>query len=226
MRMTHADPPAAATWLLNHLTPADRNEALAGDLREEFRAGRSAGWYWRQIVAAIAIAFSRQVILNRMVLLFAVVWSVLVPSWLLAIAALEQRFNLNQRFFQMEWPWSIVCDWGLLLAANLVFIWTGVALYLIPPLWTARNLRLRLLFRGVLSSLPGIFGVWAALVILPKGFILSHAQSLATSAPASNLQFVAVVVRLPFFLTLLCALWGTAARFSNRHDQPKGSAAQ
>jgi hypothetical protein len=212
--MTPAKPPSLATWLLHRLTPGPHNEALAGDLLEEFRAGRPAAWYWRQIVAVIAIAFSRQILLNRTVMLFAVLWSALVPSWLLAIAGIEQSLNLTQRFFQMDWPWSIVCDWSLLLAANLVFIWTGVALYLIPKLWTARNLRIRPLIGGIFSSLPGILGVWAALVILPKGFILSHAQALSESALAPNLHIVDLIVRLPFFLTLLCALWGVATRFN------------
>lgn len=221
--MRKTSPPFLATWMLHRLTPAPRNEALTGDLLEEFATGRPAAWYWRQILAVIAIAFSRQIISNRAVMLFTALWSTLVPSWLLAIAAIEQRFNLNQRFFQMDWPWCVVCDWGLLLAANLAFIWTGIALYLVPQLWTARNLRLRPLARGVFASLPSIFGVWAALVVLPKGFILSQTQTL-TQSPNSvpSLHIAAIIVRLPFFLTILCALWGAAARF----NRPKRLAAE
>ena len=44
-------PPCVATWLLRHL--ASDNVPLAGDLLEEFRAGRTAHWYWRQVMAAI-----------------------------------------------------------------------------------------------------------------------------------------------------------------------------
>ncbi len=44
-------PPCVATWLLQHL--ASDNVPLAGDLLEEFRAGRTAHWYWRQVMAAI-----------------------------------------------------------------------------------------------------------------------------------------------------------------------------
>jgi hypothetical protein len=44
-------PPALANWLLDRL---GRNAALAGDLLEEFRGGRSAAWYWRQTFVVVA----------------------------------------------------------------------------------------------------------------------------------------------------------------------------
>ena len=46
-------PPRLATWLLQHLNGT--NEALAGDLLEEYRHGRSAAWYWRQVMSAILV---------------------------------------------------------------------------------------------------------------------------------------------------------------------------
>ena len=45
--MSH--PPRLATLLLNWLAPG--NEALRGDLDEEFRNGRGSRWYWRQVAA-------------------------------------------------------------------------------------------------------------------------------------------------------------------------------
>jgi hypothetical protein len=51
--MTTTQPPRFATFLLDRLGP--QNEALAGDLAEEYRAGRSALWYSRQV--AITIVF-------------------------------------------------------------------------------------------------------------------------------------------------------------------------
>jgi len=51
--MSSRQPPALAIWLLDGLGYTRQNAALAGDLLEEFRSGRSAGWYWRQALMVI-----------------------------------------------------------------------------------------------------------------------------------------------------------------------------
>jgi hypothetical protein len=48
--------PVVATWLLAHLTARYQRDALIGDLIEEYRQGRSAGWYWRQTLLAMLAA--------------------------------------------------------------------------------------------------------------------------------------------------------------------------
>ncbi len=52
-------PPALANWLLERLGYTRSNAALAGDLLEEFRNGRSAAWYWRQTLVVIASGIAR-----------------------------------------------------------------------------------------------------------------------------------------------------------------------
>jgi hypothetical protein len=57
--MTSLEPPRLALTLLRWCGPD--NDALTGDLVEEFRHRRSRAWLWRQVIAAIAIAaFRRQ----------------------------------------------------------------------------------------------------------------------------------------------------------------------
>ena len=49
---TERVPPTLATFLLERFGP--KNEALGGDLREGYVAGKSRWWYWGQVVTAIA----------------------------------------------------------------------------------------------------------------------------------------------------------------------------
>jgi hypothetical protein len=49
---------ALALWLLGRL--AHRNEPLAGDLLEHFRASRSVLWLWSQLLMALAMGSFRQ----------------------------------------------------------------------------------------------------------------------------------------------------------------------
>lgn len=51
-------PPRLALALLNRVVPQE--EPLTGDLVEEFAAGRSRGWFWRQAIAAVALTAFRQ----------------------------------------------------------------------------------------------------------------------------------------------------------------------
>lgn len=52
--MNRDQPPRLATWLLDHLGDRYRRDALVGDLTEEYRRGRSGGWYWQQTLWAVA----------------------------------------------------------------------------------------------------------------------------------------------------------------------------
>ena len=45
--------PRLASIVLDLLAPG--NEALLGDLEEEFSRGRSTVWYWRQVLTAVAL---------------------------------------------------------------------------------------------------------------------------------------------------------------------------
>ena len=46
------NPPRLATWLLGWLE--DTCSPLVGDLHEEWRNGRSAGWFWRQTMSVLS----------------------------------------------------------------------------------------------------------------------------------------------------------------------------
>jgi hypothetical protein len=63
--MNCRQPPALASWLLDWLGYTGQNPALAGDMLEEFRNGRSPAWYWRQTLMVIATGIARNAFVLR-----------------------------------------------------------------------------------------------------------------------------------------------------------------
>ena len=57
--MTMREEPTLAVWLLKHFVAKERRESLLGDLFEEFQAGRTSCWYWRETLAALFISMRR-----------------------------------------------------------------------------------------------------------------------------------------------------------------------
>jgi uncharacterized protein involved in exopolysaccharide biosynthesis len=53
--MTPSRPPRLADWLLHRLTSGRRQQSIIGDLHEQYRRGRSFGWYWRQTITTILL---------------------------------------------------------------------------------------------------------------------------------------------------------------------------
>ena len=245
--MKPTEPPSLAVWMLDHFVPGGRDDALAGDLLEEYRAGRSKAWYWRQVVSAMAIALARTLGNSASLMLFAMLWSMLAPAWLVLVTRAEEHAHLTERFYRMDWPWSTVCDLGLLLIADLVFIWAGIVLYLLPDLRRAGD-RIRPMARGFAASLRILMVVWVALIAAPKYFLAVEQSGRPVLGPAptyivdrfdlmevarvapedewlarygdpvvvpevSPASFITdvrrstLIVRLPFFLVVLCALW-------------------
>ena len=94
--MTESKPPALASWMLDHLLWGGRNEALAGDLLEEFQRRCSVAWYWRQVIGAILASFSNELRADWVMvwtILFAIVWAyslyaIPVVAWPVPMTAL------------------------------------------------------------------------------------------------------------------------------------------
>ena len=78
--MRSSQPPIVATWVLTHF--GDRNEVIAGDLIEEYRRGRTAAWYWRQVLIAILVGCGNEIRTRKLFTLRAVItgWAALILS--------------------------------------------------------------------------------------------------------------------------------------------------
>src|SRR5271156_1050363 len=108
--MKSSHPPALASWLLEHLVPEGKNEVLAGDLLEEFGQRGSSSWYWRQVLAAIIVGFLQEIRVRWTAVLFAIVFSIVVP-WRYIAPKLQSLFFIGIR---LPWPLSLISQMGFL----------------------------------------------------------------------------------------------------------------
>jgi hypothetical protein len=136
--MRSSEPPPWATWMLDHLVSGEKNEALAGDLLEEFNRRRSVAWYSRQVVGAILAGLSKEL---RAVWLaagkeivwafgFVTVWTCVVPSY----ENLILRSSLLQFFyawiFRQTGSERLIREWTIDIAGSAVIVASGVCFYL------------------------------------------------------------------------------------------------
>lgn len=213
--MIRSKPPSIATWMLEHWMPGPGNDALAGDLLEEFRSGRTdrtRAWYWRQVLVAIAIECSRRIFIHRSMMFFAVLWSMVSPAWLVLSENTEVHTRAFGQMWEMDWPWSTICAIALSLATSLIFVWSGIALYLIPRMVAARSFNMRLLARSLLQALPMFIAISAVPYALSLMFPPGHGQAIdwRTLTPlnaTTDMRAWAMVERLFNLSILLYGLW-------------------
>jgi hypothetical protein len=190
--MKNSHPPFIATWILEHLTPGDRNDALSGDLLEEFRSGRPASWYWRQILAALAHDSLREIRDHWLAIVFAALWTIPARAWWFFALwpAAHQAGSI------LPWPYSTIFGMAVLV---LVSLWVGLALYAGLHFLIGGNLRLEKVARGVWLG-PLLFAVLGVAIR-----VLSHPLGIASA----NLGTAKIII---YFLSLVAAGWGIRAR--------------
>jgi hypothetical protein len=136
-------PPTMATWILKHLVLGERNEALEGDLLEEFQRRRSAPWYWRQVLGAMLLGFSN-VLQAGCVTVGSVVFTVIWVCGLCTIASLTAHLSLQ----------VALGNW--VQHGKAIWIAEGIVFYLAVPLSVylalARNLTLRAFTVGLAAG--------------------------------------------------------------------------
>jgi hypothetical protein len=197
--------------MLEHLTPSGSDDAIAGDLLEHFRTGRSTGWYWRQVITAISAELGRRVWLHRAPLLFAALWSFLAPAWVLLNARLH--WDRSVAMLRIPWPWSMVLPIFLASAVGLLFVWLGVLVYVM----LCRTVLGRLHFGrpgiAVLSSIAA-FAAAQICALLITLYASSHTpghaidgQTLPFIGGVRDLSLWAILLRLRYFPASACAMW-------------------
>ena len=95
--MKSIQPPALATWLLRQFGSSPRNEAILGDLAEQYAHGRSRLWYWRESLTAISVSASRGIWQNKgpAILALCTGWIILVAGQPIVDHALQTMTEIN-----------------------------------------------------------------------------------------------------------------------------------
>lgn len=135
------------TWVLRHLPPHRYLEALSGDLLEEFASGqRTAGWYCRQVMAAVGLTLLRSSRGYGFPLAFSAVWSLLYPAWQQLLWTGWMEGSVDARWWALDWPYSALLEIGSGMLPALLFLWLGFAVYVAlraglvsDPGWGRRN---------------------------------------------------------------------------------------
>jgi hypothetical protein len=211
--VTAIEPPRIAAWMLVHLMPADHDQALAGDLLESFRAGRSRAWYFRQVSHALVIQWIGSLFRRRFALIYAAAWAGVSPAWRLLIIRLYHSGNLIGPVWRLPWPWSTVCIFGLSEAEDLVFIWAGVLVYLLILLslfGAAKRWRMGRAFVMSIAGYVAASGCGFAIVLICSPFSAAHGvdwRTLTLSGAIADFGFWANLMRLPYLVATTCALW-------------------
>jgi hypothetical protein len=205
--MKWTEPPRSATWLMNRLVR--ENEALAGDLLEEFHRRRSAAWYWRQVFGAVIARFSKQLRTrwlasgNEIVwtFSFATVWTCIIPEYQELIfhsSLLRVLGDWMSRQPKFRWP---IYEYTIGIAASVVIISSGVALYLT----IMRRLGLRRFLRGVSV---GLFVILICNMAAPT-FVEAHLLFVSRLVWRFGWGIYYGIYWLPLSLAVQFSLWAT-----------------
>ncbi|HEY3706619.1 MAG TPA: hypothetical protein VGL22_16270 [Terracidiphilus sp.] len=197
--MSRIDPPPLATWMLEHCIPGQKNDALAGDLLEEFQCGRSNGWYWRQALAACVVGWVRYLGNRTSLIVFALLWSLLAPAW----AAMIDRVQNHTA------PWPLeVAEW---VGLNLAFVWLGMLLFACLHRQLAHHASARKLALAFALAAAIFLPAYVATFVLANFFLWPglgpHLRGVSPLREIADFRLWADALRLPYFITFLSSMW-------------------
>jgi hypothetical protein len=112
MKTSH--PPSIATWLLDRFGADPQHDAVAGDLLEQYRLGRSRLWYWREVITAITVGTCAAFRNHKLVTLRALVigWVVTyISTWIVGPLEYAIVARLIQNWYMYNIPFVV----GLLI---------------------------------------------------------------------------------------------------------------
>jgi hypothetical protein len=194
---------ALATWMLEHLTFGSPNEPLSGDLLEELRSGRSAGWYWRQALSAIAVTLSNKSRAYVLPLAFSAGWSILYPVLWLCITGNRLTQAILERMGAHDWPYSTGLHFVSATIPAAMFVWIGFFVYLTSSNQVARQLSTLRILGSLSISLNVLFVTTIGQHLRNSGI---DVRNVARENFNSQLVALSIPLALSLFSALVCAL--------------------
>lgn len=185
--MRPSQPPKPAAWLPRHLAP--ENDALAGDLAEEFTCGRSSLWHWRQVAAAIAVSFARGLRGAAVCAGWAAMWTVFTASFGAWISwRILARRPGAPPYTAFPWPWSLIAEMTFDILLYTALAAPGVFLcLLLARRWSGRG------FALAMGWVVAVLAIGENAAILTRPGVLFGVPFVSIHAP---LNFVAMFLGL------------------------------
>ncbi|TAM81536.1 MAG: hypothetical protein EPN47_12340 [Acidobacteria bacterium] len=218
--MTKSKPPALAAWMLEHMQWGGKNEALAGDLLEEFQRRRSASWYWRQVIGAIFASLSNEVRADWTMVwtvLFTVVWAyslyaIPVLAWPVPMTILFRLDHYLVAHGYYGTPVFHIIGYGFRYVMPFLF---HVAAPLGIFLAGAGNLNLRAFTHGLCAAVVATL----CLRVIPFQPVLDYLSMHGLAMYWTQLWKWYEVMVMYQFIPLIVAIW--AARSRRKIAQPR-----
>jgi hypothetical protein len=205
--MKSNNPPIVAAWLLKLFTFDSANDPLTGDLIEEYRRGRSAFWFWRQTLAAIAVSLLKTLRQHPLAPLFAAFWTLRMSFfWFVVVRPIQIDIFLAHPWGPAS-PYLTAIQVGFGIVWRVIYLWVGIAIYVLFFSLIARRLDLRQLWRG---SLVGtvlflvVFAAWLTAFLAP-----SHSKPIYMLNPGIFVIMVnpsTLLYQSPLYVTLAFAI--------------------
>jgi hypothetical protein len=209
-------PPALANWLLARFALVE--DALVGDLYQEWSAGRSTVWFWHQTVAAIAWGAVREIRRRP-----GRTCTTLLIGWLLVAAVFLAGDTIAEGLAGLIWGWRrqdayLNHQWGPFYVGAVLVCFGGFS----ASAWLVARLH---------RKNPAMLLVYVAVtfaLLLITGIVMDVLVRRGNPIPLPHPLFYAIFTTLPFFwhsgvvlvpLAML-SIGVIALRAASAHSQP------
>lgn len=210
---------ALATWMLEHLTSGRDHESLHGDLLEELGAGRSTGWYLRQVSMAIGVGVRESIRGYISPLVFSSCWSTLFPLWR---SMGRSRYIHPDQWVPLGWPYSSMIYLAEGILPAVTFVWLGLLAYLLVLLRLRRVSELSTfrILMGLSTSLSVLLSATLGLFYYLKSPVI-NVQYVASQGFYSLFHISSINVPLTFsLLAAILSLMPHTPRIARRQESP------